>query len=548
MRRTGLMRSRQQAALSVSLFPFLAVLICTMGALILLLVVIARQSRLQAAQAVDENEKQQDEKLQIAREDVQWRIEQLETSRQRTTTQLDEARLALGHLEDHSRRLRNQIARLRAAYNDLNRLDGEDNRQREELEAQRTRMKTEIADAQHRLDQVRRVAAEKSRSYAVVPYQGPHETYRRPIYIECREDAIVLQPEGIVFTDEDFEGPMGPGNPLAAALRAAREYMLDQGDFDPEKSGEPYPLMLVRPDGIVAFYAARAAMKSWGSEFGYELVGKDWKLDFEPPDALKARVVNRAVDLARVRQKRLARAAPRHYRGSGPQRTEYRASPTRGGVVVDGGLFGGDGAGSESQQSSGTFGSRREATGDRWSDAAASSEAAAGDRTDHQAATTTGSGRESPRAFGANGRVLKQPGEWQSGGAAASQNPSAGKPAQHAESLAKSRGRDWGLPDAAGSSVPVSRPIQIECHRDRLVVLPERGLEGGKTVRLGSRTEDSIDEFISGVWEYMDRWGIAGKGMYWRPILNVHIEPGAEQRYAELKTLLDGSGLTVEMK
>ena len=85
--------------------------------------------------------------------------------------------------------------------------------------------------------------------YAVVPYEGPNQTHRRPIYIECRDDAVVLQPERIGLTDSDFEGPLGPGNPLAAALRAAREYMLAQRDFDPQV-GEPYPLLLVRPEGI----------------------------------------------------------------------------------------------------------------------------------------------------------------------------------------------------------------------------------------------------------------------------------------------------------
>ena len=31
------------------------------------------------------------------------------------------------------------------------------------------------------------------------------------------------------------------------------------------------------------------------------------------------------------------------------------------------------------------------------------------------------------------------------------------------------------------------------------------------------RTAGSIDKFIAAVWEHMDAWGIAGKGMYWRP-------------------------------
>ena len=76
----------------------------------------------------------------------------------------------------------------------------------------------------------------------------------------------MLQPEGIELNENDFEGPLGPGNPLAAAVRAAREYMLGQKEFDPE-AGEPYPMLLVRPEGITAYYAAREAMKSWGGRF-----------------------------------------------------------------------------------------------------------------------------------------------------------------------------------------------------------------------------------------------------------------------------------------
>jgi hypothetical protein len=44
-------RSRRESAPSISLFPFLAVLICTMGALVPLLFAITRQARLQAASA-----------------------------------------------------------------------------------------------------------------------------------------------------------------------------------------------------------------------------------------------------------------------------------------------------------------------------------------------------------------------------------------------------------------------------------------------------------------------------------------------------------------
>ena len=43
-------------------------------------------------------------------------------------------------------------------------------------------------------------------------------------------------------------------------------------------------------------------------------------------------------------------------------------------------------------------------------------------------------------------------------------------------------------------------------------------------------------------------WGIAGRGMYWRPVLLIEVTPDAEFRYAELKALLDNSGLIVQRR
>ena len=524
MRRTVriLDRRRQQATVSVSLFPFLAVLICTMGALILLLVVIARQARLQAAQAAEAQAKAQatelDDELKMERELVQWRIEQLRISLQKTQSQLAEARMGLGHLEDHARRLGDQFVQLQAALKDIEQPDATGGRQRSQLEAELGRLEAKIADVQLRIAEARRTAGQQRASYAVVPYRGPHETHRRPIYVECRADSIVLQPEGIVLTEGDFSGPLGPGNPLAAGLRAAREHLLAEGGLDPEQSGEPYPLLLVRPDGIAAFYAARSAMKSWGSELGYELIGEDWKLDFQAADSQLAQVIRSAVDTARIRQRQLAAAAPSHY-GQQRRPIRYRASPTRGAVVPDGGR-----PGFRRQPPSGAF-ARRFAEG--------SSGARPREPNPQQPA------RDGP---------TRRPGEYRPSQHSADKGPAGRKQTIHVESLAKHRGQDWGLPDAGSGSVPISRPIRILCDRDRLVIVPERGRARTKSIALAESTEASVDEFVSAVWDQMESWGIAGNGMYWRPVLNVYVAPGAEQRYAELATLLEGSGLNVERK
>ena len=573
MRRTVRGRSRCWTTGGTSLFPFLAVLICTMGALILLLVVIARQARLQAAQAAQAQVATDEEDLETAREMVHWRISELKTSREKTEAQLAEARLQLGHLEDHERQLREELARLEAAWNELQKAGANQNDGRDALRQELARLRQALAEAERKVTEARARVENRKPSYAVVPYQGPHGTRRRPIYIECREDAIILQPEGIILMPNDFEGPMEPGNPLDAALRAKREYLLSRGRFHPESQEEPYPLLLVRPGGEVAYSVAREAMKSWGSEFGYELIGEDWELKFPSEEPGLGEVMAEAVDTARIRQRRLIAAAPRLYAQSKPRAT-YTVAPYRGGIVRYGGT---------EERDEPRFGSRRpgggysprpgtsepgEASSRGGHDGSGSSPSSSG--ADPAYAGLGAASKDSPAGLGSTTKDLiaghppsetlpkstrsgnpMRPGEWMPGAkrdAAGGETTSSSDQACEVEPLAQVRGEDWGLRRAARGSIPLTRPIRIDCYSDRLVIVPEKGVPGGKVIPLGSRTEDSIDQLISAIWEHMDRWGIAGRGMYWRPILNVHAAPDAQKRAGDLKILLDGSGLEVRRK
>jgi hypothetical protein len=114
--------------------------------------------------------------------------------------------------------------------------------------------------------------------------------------------------------------------------------------------------------------------------------------------------------------------------------------------------------------------------------------------------------------------------------------------------VAEQRGDDWGLHNASRGAMGVTRSIRVECLADKIVVISERGAANNKVIPFGPRTAASVDAFVSAIWEQMDAWGIAGRGMYWRPVLQVHVAPGAEQRFADLSALLEGSGLTVVKK
>ncbi|HXT61291.1 MAG TPA: hypothetical protein VN699_21800 [Pirellulales bacterium] len=323
----------QSGAAGVSLFPFLAVLLCTMGALIVVLVVIARQARLQLAEgdAVGAPSPVREE-LESQQADLQWRIEVLGESRSRTREQLEGQRAELSHLEDHARRLQNQLEELDGARRQFDQLAAGGELEGDRLKREIERIEKKISDKQKELDKAIKKAGSGGDSYAVVAYHGPNETRRRPIYIECRREGVIFQPEGLVLTERDFEGNLGPSSPMSCALRAAREYLAR--NQLPGEEGTPYPLLLVRPDGIAAYEAAHVTLVESGSEFGYELVGQDWPLEFPPTDPRLTLAMRRAIGEGRLRQAYLARAAPQ-LRESGPHAT-FRASP-RGGLMRDDG-------------------------------------------------------------------------------------------------------------------------------------------------------------------------------------------------------------------
>jgi len=57
---------------------------------------------------------------------------------------------------------------------------------------------------------------------------------------------------------------------------------------------------------------------------------------------------------------------------------------------------------------------------------------------------------------------------------------------------------------------------------------------------------DEVELLISKLRARVNGWGIAVANGYWKPVLHVSVMPGAEERFEELRVLLDGSGLGVE--
>lgn len=496
---------------AVSLFPFLAVLICTMGALIVLLVLLVQLARAHAEEDAEQRDLLELPDAQtLEKQDHEWHRELFEQQREKAKQDLARQRLELSHLEEHLRELEQRWETLNEAAAQLQAQRRGDTHDQNAARGQLAELREAIESARRDLEEARAAAQSQPPRYAIIPYVGPNGTYRRPVYLECTAEGVVIHPEGVTLQAADLLGPLGPGNPLDAALRAMREYYVRQATAGTQQ--EPYPLIIVRPDGVEAYAAARAAMRNWEDEFGYELIDADMVLEFPAADPDLVRLLEKTVADARSRQQILAAAMPSRF--SPQPEVGFVASPSRGGFQPQGGA---DDV--PRGQRRGGFGHGGD---ERYIDGAASGTVAgAAPPLESQ---TVGGPMQKGHAEGVPNA--------QQGGAVAP--------------VARTRGRNWGLPTTTANATGVVRPIRVACLPDRLIILPERGeTRTPEVVLVSNGMLESLDAFVAKIWDRIEGWGIAVAGGYWKPELRVQVAQGAEQRFAELQTLLEGSGLEV---
>ncbi|GAB5403463.1 MAG: hypothetical protein Aurels2KO_16940 [Aureliella sp.] len=323
---------RNRDAIAPSLFPFLAVLLCTMGSLVLILMLIvagAQASTRRVTQAVEEE-------LQFRTAAVELKEKSLEKDLDEATIEVEKKRLALQHVENHIQDTLDELAKLKKTKELL-----EEETASESVEEQQRKLselERQLAEAKDKLDEVPATKPNGDKPiFAIIPYEGRNGTHRRPIYLECIDGKLIIQPEGVELTERDLQPPYGPGNPLDAALRTIRS------EFAPANgavTSTAYPLLIVRPSGILAYLRARRAMSGWDDQFGYELVDEELELAFpESKSGLKQQIA-KTLDLARQRQAAIAMAMPRTYRGEASQ----YASNGFGGSSGPGGNAGGSGS------------------------------------------------------------------------------------------------------------------------------------------------------------------------------------------------------------
>jgi uncharacterized protein YoxC len=294
------------------MFPFLAVLLCTIGALVLILVVSVVHSHASAkrdiAVEVTERIEQAKEKSDI----LESVSEELLARRERVKQEIERRQRELANIEDHIDRLREEMDGLRAKAKAIETSSERDENAKREHELKIEAIKSEIDKKKQELAEKIREQKQRKPAFSIIPYSGNNGTSRRPVYIECRSDGVVIQPEGVAISIQDLRPPHGPGNPLDAALRILRN-TYQQRDATYGISTPPYPLLVVRPDGIHTYALARSAMAGWDDQFGYELVEDDMELAFPAGVPSLAAELEKALAIAKRRQESLLASSPARF-------------------------------------------------------------------------------------------------------------------------------------------------------------------------------------------------------------------------------------------
>jgi hypothetical protein len=297
------MRQRRQR-LQVSTFPFLAVLLCAMGSLILLLLVMDRRAkvvaRAKALRAMEQASAQataEDQKAAAAHR-AEWERrrqmlhEQLQQQDQQILGQLQgiqkQMMAATTGVQTELARGRDLQERLQAERLELTRSEDESTARRAEVGVaaqQADASRTELARLTADLERMERCIADlktarqrQSQMVSLVPYRGKHGDNRKPIYIECGKDDLIFHPDRLAL-----RGATGAAIRDEIERRLARQRsdtkLINQGPQD-----NAYLLMLIRPNGIATYYQTLAALKGLRVDFGYEFIDHDWVLDFSEDD------------------------------------------------------------------------------------------------------------------------------------------------------------------------------------------------------------------------------------------------------------------------
>jgi hypothetical protein len=293
---------RPRHKLHVSTFPFLAVLLCAMGSLILFLLVMDRRAKIVARHKADdaqatrlaqrekedaarkaEWEKQRDalhRALLAQQEELEGQADQVKHELADAVKKIDAKQAEHTALQQAATAEGAQLAAHRAELSAKETSIAQSQKQSAQAKADLARLGSQVADLETVLAELKLVKARERQTYSLVPYRGKRGDTRNPIYIECVDRRLIFHPDQKSLAGLDFNAATLRAEVERRAGGLEREAKSRKKDEPPGPPRGPYVLFLVRPDGIASYYHALSFLKGFQIDFGYEVVDQHWVLDF----------------------------------------------------------------------------------------------------------------------------------------------------------------------------------------------------------------------------------------------------------------------------
>ncbi len=131
--------------------------------------------------------------------------------------------------------------------------------------------------------------------FEIVTEDATSGTTRRPILLECTSDSVVFCSEGIRISAATLNEFTPEYNPLMAGTAALLNHWRRVDGKRPGEPG-PYVLMIVRPGGTIGFYVARQFLEKLNQDFGYELVSASAQFNWPAEDPVATAACQQAID------------------------------------------------------------------------------------------------------------------------------------------------------------------------------------------------------------------------------------------------------------
>ena len=366
--------TRRRPQISISLFPFLAVLVCAMGALILLLLVMTRKIRHEQSGG-DAPLAVVAAPVAVANPDRSQEIATLETERNSVTSDVLRLQQQVSELEQSVAQQETTVAGLREQSAEL---EGKlqtaestpDNSGIAGVQDRISRLRSQQVVLWQRLDEQEKrllakqlqlkavteaTAAAKAKLYTVnssivalrkqvqdaeqtaasagtetiLEFTNTVGTTRTPIIVEVTREGYKIQPTGILIQSKDMGGFPVNDTPLLAAILAVHRERA-KGSV----TSQPYVLLLVRPTGSEAFYPAQGILANERIHFGYELIEADKTIATGESAPTEIAAAEAAMAEAFRRREKIYANLRYIAQGVPPQGTEPTPDPSQRGLTI----------------------------------------------------------------------------------------------------------------------------------------------------------------------------------------------------------------------